>query len=829
MSGILGRIAALFTASKALPGQLSREAGKLRALQDLPVVTKADRTVAKLCREALHVHAGRYDAIKLSGLESWKGLKAAPAEEQLAVAMAAMVELPPGCRYDWQVKETRRAIGSQLLRRPLPFSGKQLAGLVTRWSKERYGLQDGLPGLPILGAVERHLDGARPSGELEQALRRLSRRVDRRGLTVFETNVAGRLHKLLEPATSVALELPRGGFAEAASAFLDSLPPDRRPPWQALLAHASKAGGKSQPSARWLSAAGPLIDPVGPDAFREQLSAWMEATTPDPSCPDLSLDVLKGVIWAAATLGDDQAAGAVGRFAEKCFRKVSGYGPRSAKLGNACLWALSAMPDAPYAAAELFRLQTRLRLPSTLRILDSRLFELAESTGTSVEEMEDVALPDFGLDGDGRAATNLGDSTATITVGANGTALSWEAGGRAVNSAPAAVRRDHKDGLALLRQQLKDVEAARAAQVARLEQSWQEERSWPIVRWRSAFVDHPLRRRIAAALLWRIETDRGAVVGLLRGDGLQDAAGEEIALPEEGRVTLWHPLDSDEATVLAWRERILDLGITQPIKQAHREIYVLTDAERETGTYSNRFAAHILRQHQFRALCQARGWRYQLMGAWDGWNVPHRPLPHHGLTVEYIVEAINDGELSESYVPLHVATDQVRFVDSSGEPVELAGVSPILFSECLRDVDLFVAVTSVANDPHWSDGGPEGRHGGYWADYAFGTLSQTAETRRQLIESLAPRLAIADRLEVTEKFLVVRGKRQKYAIHFGSSNIQILPSKRYLCIVPDRSPRGLEKVSLPFAGDSLLSIILSKAFLLADEDQIKDKSILAQL
>lgn len=829
MSGLLGRIATLFTASDAPPERLDREAGKQRSLQDLPVSTEAERIVAEICREALQVHAGCYDAIKLSGLESWKKVKADSEERQVAVAMAALADLPRRCRHDWQIKETRRAIGSQLLRRPLPFPAEQLARLVTRWSEERHGLQDGLPGLPILGAVERLLCGSAPTGALEKALMGLSRRVGHRGQTMFEANVAARVHKLLDPSDSIALELPKGEFAGSVRAFLQALAPGERRAWHALLAHAAGAAGKSKPSAKWLASAGPLIEAVTREDFRARLSAWTEATTPDPACPDLSLDALKGLVWVGAALGDDQAAGTVGRFAEKCFRKVPGYGPRSAKLGNACLWALSAMPDAPYAAAELFRLQTRLKLPSTRRMLDARLSELAEVSGISVEEMEDVSLPDFGLDSAGRSTTRLGHSTATISVGANGATVAWEAGGQALKSAPAAVQRDHRDGLASLRQQLKDVEAARAAQVARLEQSWQEERSWPIERWRSAFVDHPLRRRIANALLWRIETSRGPVVGLLRDRELIDSAGEIVALPDEGRVWLWHPLDSDERTVLAWRERILNLGILQPIKQAHREIYVLTDAERRTGTYSNRFAAHILRQHQFRALCQARGWRYQFMGGWDSWNVPHRQLPHHRLTVEYRVEAIEDGERSEAHVPLHIATDQVRFVDANGESVPLETVSPILFSECLRDVDLFVAVTSVANDPGWSDGGPEGRHGAYWSEHAFGTLSQTAETRRQLVQSLAPRLAIADRLEVTEKFLIVQGKRQKYAIHFGSGNIQILPSKRYLCIVPEQSPKGLEKINLPFAGDSLLSIILSKALLLANEDQIRDRTILAQL
>jgi hypothetical protein len=48
-----------------------------------------------------------------------------------------------------------------------------------------------------------------------------------------------------------------------------------------------------------------------------------------------------------------------------------------------------------------------------------------------------------------------------------------------------------------------------------------------------------------------------------------------------------------------WRDWLERHGVTQPCKQAHREVYLLTDAECTTGTYSNRFAAHVPRQHQF--------------------------------------------------------------------------------------------------------------------------------------------------------------------------------------------------------------------------------------
>ena len=73
------------------------------------------------------------------------------------------------------------------------------------------------------------------------------------------------------------------------------------------------------------------------------------------------------------------------------------------------------------------------------------------------------------------------------------------------------------------------------------------------------------------------------------------------------------------------------------------------------------------------------------------------------------------------------------------------------------------------------------------------------------------------------------GKRHRYAIHFGSANIQILPQNRYLCIVPARNPVETDNIRLPFTGDGQLSTILAKAFMLVDDDKITDPTILTQL
>ena len=93
-----------------------------------------------------------------------------------------------------------------------------------------------------------------------------------------------------------------------------------------------------------------------------------------------------------------------------------------------------------------------------------------------------------------------------------------------------------------------------------------------------------------------------------------------------------------------------------------------------------------------------------------------------------------------------------------------------------------------------------------------------------------PRLKIAERCTFSDRFLIVRGDKRTYKIHLGSGNILMEPNDAYLCIVPGQSVhKGANDVFLPFEGDRTLSIILSKAFLLAEDTKIKDATILSQI
>jgi hypothetical protein len=147
----------------------------------------------------------------------------------------------------------------------------------------------------------------------------------------------------------------------------------------------------------------------------------------------------------------------------------------------------------------------------------------------------------------------------------------------------------------------------------------------------------------------------------------------------------------------------------------------------------------------------------------------------------------------------------------------------------MRDADLFVGVASVGNDPNWLDSGAEGNRDNYWYDYSFGALSVSAKTRKQILERLIPRLKIGNRCSFDDKFLVVEGDIRAYKIHIGSGNILMKPNDQYLCIVANQGTADSNKVFLPFEGDQRTAVILSKAFLLAEDTKITDETIIRQI
>lgn len=620
-------------------------------------------------------------------------------------------------------------------------------------------------------------------------------------------------------------------WSDLVIADLQALPTDLQAHWQALLTHAQDSD-KSAPTQKWLKMANQFIEPIGVEAVHDRLQQWFEWANQVPGSyqfSDRNSLILKGLVWCCLCYTDQPMIQTIADFADTCFKKLPGIGPRALKVGNACVYLLSQTPGL-YAVAQLDRLQQSVKNKTIQRQLEKAFRTAAERAGLSREDLVELAVPTFNLDADGSLQQTFGTAIATLQImGSRQVSLSWSKDGKALKSIPTEVKRDYSTEFKAFKRQADELQKVLQTQAKRLENLYLNPRSWELTTWRDRYLQHPLLTHLARQLIWQFHHDRTFQTGIWHQGHWVDRTGQAMTPPDSAQVTLWHPIQSAAEDVLAWRTWLEEQHISQPFKQAHREIYLLTEAELETNTYSNRFAAHIIKQHQFNALCKDRGWGYSLQGGFDGYNTPTLTLPQWQLQVEFWVDPAGE-DMSEAGIHLYLSTDQVRFYNLQREQQRLVDIPAIVFSEVLRDVDLFVGVCSIGNDPNWHDRGETADYQDYWWNYSFGDLSTSAQVRRELLTRLLPKLQIRDRCQITDTFLIVQGDLRTYKIHLGSGNILMEPNHQYLCIVPARGEAKTgDRVFLPFDGDSTLSVILSKALLLAADTKINDPSILSQI
>jgi len=279
-----------------------------------------------------------------------------------------------------------------------------------------------------------------------------------------------------------------------------------------------------------------------------------------------------------------------------------------------------------------------------------------------------------------------------------------------------------------------------------------------------------------------------------------------------GNVYIAHPDDLfHRGELAAWQQEIVRQRIVQPFKQVFRELYLLTPAEQETRTYSNRFAGHALDSRVVARLLQSRDWQIT-----NGeYSPPCKVFPELGLKACFEFPDVGHF-LSETEV---ITSDRIYFQPYStsrsfhfqGEDrwLPLVDVPPPIFSEVMRDADLVVSVAQREGEAR---------------------LSQEVYQRRgDLVKVLLADLGLSG-VTVEGHFAHIQGKLACYRVHLGSAAIHIEPG-HYLCIVPQRWGQRHDRLFLPFVdrGEAKISEVISKVLLLVNDDKIKDESIVRQI
>ncbi|MEM6517203.1 MAG: DUF4132 domain-containing protein, partial [Bacteroidota bacterium] len=551
-----------------------------------------------------------------------------------------------------------------------------------------------------------------------------------------------------------------------------------------------------------------------------------------------SQQFIKGIVWTMERFSDKETIRILSKLFEKGYEKIPGQGPAGASLGNACAYVLGNMRGKDGLGA-LSRIKLKLKQNNIKKTIDKYLLEGAKKYNVSVEELKEMAVPDFKMQ-NGTKTLAFDEYNLKITIEGAKVVQTWlKPDGASMKSVPSTVKNSSSltNKLKEVRKEAKEIQKVFSAQKQRIDNQLILDRTWDYKAFSKYYLRHGVVRPITEKLIWHFIKGNQSVEAILINDKWQDVNGINIDwIDGETTVKLWHPVNADEETIIAWREKMLDLEWKQPLKQAFREIYILTEAESNTRNYSNRMAAHILKQHQFSVLASLRGWKYSLMGAYDDGRdntICEKYLPEYNITAEYWIDELNDHEaFNDAGIWLYVSTDQVKFKDENNQVIDLINVPKMVFTEIMRDVDLFVGVCSVGNDPQWADNNGERQaNRDYWHAYSFGDLTEIAKTRKIILERLLPRLKkIRDKSHIDGKFLIVKGELRTYKIHIGSGNILMEPNDQYLCIVPSRSAENTtDKIFIPFEGDKGLSIVLSKAFLLAEDKKITDTTITSQI
>ena len=388
----------------------------------------------------------------------------------------------------------------------------------------------------------------------------------------------------------------------------------------------------------------------------------------------------------------------------------------------------------------------------------------------------------------------LGGVTLFLEMGEAGLAeLIVDKGGKTLKSVPAAIKKDEYV------KEINEVKASLKSQFSRarmsLEKAMENRDSFSFGEIRE-LLEHP----VISPLIRKLVFVSGNEAGFLCESGLSGADGETTSLEKDAPLVIAHCYDLFSLGKWGEYQRYaFENGLVQPFKQIFRELYTVNEDEKAEKLVSRRYAGNQIQPKKTVALLKGRGWTVDY---------------ENGLQKVYYKENIIAAmyALADWFSPSEVeapTVETVRFYDrKTGEPLELEKLDAALFSEVMRDIDLVVSVAHVGGvDP---------------------MASHSTVEMRGVIAAESARLMKLENVEISGRHAKISGRHGEYTVHLGSAQAH-MTGRGALHILPVHSQhRG--RIFLPFLDeDPKTAEIVSKILLLAEDDKIKDPTVMSQI
>lgn len=454
-----------------------------------------------------------------------------------------------------------------------------------------------------------------------------------------------------------------------------------------------------------------------------------------------------------------------------------------------------------------------------LQEVERTLAEASVRRGMSTASLLERLTPDHGLNAAGQA--DLGDGWILRLDDRHGAQLTGPEGQPAPGQA---------------QELLAEVKATVSVVRKQLEEEFAGLREWHCDDFAEHQLRHPVNSWFTTRLAWTYTSPDGQAIS-----GFPDTDGRTAHTPAGSRpvppgslVRLLHPVLADPGELARLRELVVKRGIVQPVRQLWRETYNPSCTER-AGVSSERYAGHVLRFQQAYGLARRRGWAGGfLSGRWDGGDTTtaRKAYPAAGLRAVWAITRLDSSTDVAAELCLTGKVSFFPLQDNAGVPVPLAALPPRVFSEAMRDLDLIVSVTTVANDPDWLE---EHRWNPglnrYLADVAVSGLDQLRAGRHQVLAALPDTLG--GRFVLTSTDLIVKGSLATYRIDLATANVRLDSTGKWLSFDTRLGTGNADRYPLPgvpaLDDNEILQRILIRAAILADDDQLATPRLLNQI
>ena len=362
-----------------------------------------------------------------------------------------------------------------LLKKTLPLFESDYLDML-QWLIKVENLSSWNPVGAVLSAVENHLADNEMSLTLRSSLEDCLQKLRERNWEGETRRVANKVQSLLG-GERVNIEAGEA-WSDAAIEEMAKWKTNQANAWNTLLIHCQK-GGNGKYTSKWRIEAEPMLKAIGFVKFKDLMLTLfplvdkprtLPYTLQSQYAPDQTnlilephIELLRGFVWCCGFQEDAELARAVMRLTLSSYRKIPQKGPRLVSAGNACVTALGMMPGKT-PIGQLAVLKVKVKFGTAQKEIEKAFNAAAEREGLPRDEIEELAVPAYGLTEVGQLDETFGEYTASVRVDGASAAISWSKAGKPIKSLPAAVKAEHGEEAKELQTALKDLNTMLPAQ-----------------------------------------------------------------------------------------------------------------------------------------------------------------------------------------------------------------------------------------------------------------------------------------------------------------------------------------------------------------------------